>query len=222
MENFKRPYFSTSIKEFWSRWHISLSTWFRDYVYIPLGGSKKGSVRTYVNVLLVFLISGLWHGASWMFVIWGAIHGLYQLYEKATYNIRAQLWKYSGLDGTWIQWGVKWFVTMGVVLLSWVFFRAQNLEDALLIINHIGTIRMISFNSLIAAITSTYIDLIRFIIVILSIFIFEYKDYIDSINKQKELLLIKISKSYEFNLLLVVLILIFGAFGRQEFIYFQF
>jgi hypothetical protein len=107
-------------------------------------------------------------------------------------------------------------------LLSWVFFRAQNLEDAVLIINHIGTINMISFNSLIAAVTSTYIDLIRFIIVTLSIFIFEFKDYIDSINKHKELLLIKISKSYEFNLLLVVLILIFGAFGRQEFIYFQF
>jgi D-alanyl-lipoteichoic acid acyltransferase DltB (MBOAT superfamily) len=209
MENFKRPYFSTSINEFWSRWHISLSTWFRDYVYIPLGGSKKGSVRTYVNVLLVFLISGLWHGASWMFVIWGVIHGLYQLYEKATYNIRAQLWKYSGLEGTWIQWGVKWIVTMGVVLLSWVFFRAQNLDDALLIINHIGTINMISINSLISAIASTYINALRLIILVFSVILSESIEY---------------KKSYGINKMTIMiwLIIIFGAHGESEFIYFQF
>jgi len=134
---------------------------------------------------------------------------LYQLYEKATYNIRAQLWKYSGLEGTWIQWGVKWIVTMGVVLLSWVFFRAQNLDDALLIINHIGTINMISINSLISAIASTYINALRLIILVFSVILSESIEY---------------KKSYGINKMTIMiwLIIIFGAHGESEFIYFQF
>jgi alginate O-acetyltransferase complex protein AlgI len=179
MENFKRPYFSTSIKEFWSRWHISLSTWFRDYVYIPLGGSKKGSVRTYVNVLMVFLISGLWHGASWMFVIWGAIHGLYQLYEKATFNIRDRLWNFIGLDGTWIQWSTKWFVTMSVVLISWVFFRAGSLNEALSIFSSISKDLNsgIIFSDFISLLQMNQIGLglgaFRLIIIIISVMVME-------------------------------------------------
>src|SRR5690606_34889815 len=81
MENFRRPYLATSIKDFWGRWHISLSTWFRDYLYIPLGGSRVRVPRHIMNMLIVFMVSGLWHGASWTFVIWGALHGLYQTVE---------------------------------------------------------------------------------------------------------------------------------------------
>jgi D-alanyl-lipoteichoic acid acyltransferase DltB (MBOAT superfamily) len=151
MENFKRPYYSTSIREFWSRWHISLSTWFRDYVYIPLGGSKKGPVRTYVNILLVFLISGLWHGASWMFIIWGGIHGLYSLYERTTEKYRVKAWRLIKLDGTRFQWFIQWSITMLVVLFSWVFFRADNIYDAYYIIQ---TILSLNINMQISEILS--------------------------------------------------------------------
>src|SRR5262249_30799197 len=82
MKNFETPYFSTSISEFWSRWHISLSTWFRDYVYIPLGGNRVGRARNFLNLFLVFMLSGLWHGANWTFVIWGALHGIYLIGER--------------------------------------------------------------------------------------------------------------------------------------------
>ena len=230
MENFKRPYFSTSIKEFWSRWHISLSTWFRDYVYIPLGGSKKGSVRTYVNVSIVFLISGLWHGASWMFVIWGAIHGLYQLYEKATYNIRAQLWKYSRLDGTWIQWGVKWFVTMGVVLLSWVFFRSNNFTDAVyileVIISDVLSLDILSQlnNSISERTLNIGFGPLELFIVISSILFletFQFIDekyglnYFDFMNRNK---VVRWAKYY----FIVLIIMYFGYFNQIEFLYFQF
>jgi hypothetical protein len=223
MENFKRPYFSTSIKEFWSRWHISLSTWFRDYVYIPLGGSKKGSVRTYVNVLIVFLISGLWHGASWMFIIWGAIHGLYQLYEKATYSIRNRFWKFIRLDGTSIQWVVKWVVTISVVLLSWVFFRSPTLDNASIIIRQIINIDNLSTNNLISALTSTYIDRLRFFIVVMSIIIMETFEWLMSLeNKSLNRKINKLINSFEFYSIIIFIIIVFGAFGRQEFIYFQF
>jgi D-alanyl-lipoteichoic acid acyltransferase DltB (MBOAT superfamily) len=229
MENFKRPYFSTSIKEFWSRWHISLSTWFRDYVYIPLGGSKKGSVRTYVNVLIVFLISGLWHGASWMFVIWGAIHGFYQLYEKATFNIRDRFWMLIRLDGTWIQKFVKWFITMSVVLISWVFFRAGSLNEVLSIFTSFGDdlVNGNLFNDFISLIQMNQIGLglgaFRLVVLILSVLILEmiqiFKEYYPETAKN---LWLNAYLRYVVFQLLVLWILLFGQFGLQEFIYFQF
>ena len=85
MENFRQPYFSQSISEFWRRWHISLSTWFRDYLYIPLGGNRVAEWRWYFNLLIVFIVSGLWHGANWTFIIWGALHGLYLICSLYSY-----------------------------------------------------------------------------------------------------------------------------------------
>jgi alginate O-acetyltransferase complex protein AlgI len=229
MENFKHPYFSTSIKEFWSRWHISLSTWFRDYVYIPLGGSKKGSVRTYVNILIVFLISGLWHGASWMFVIWGAIHGFYQLYEKATFNIRDQLWKFIGLDGTWFQSGMKWVITMSVILISWVFFRAVSLNEVISVFNTISQdlISGTLFNDLVLLTKMNQIGLrlgaIRLLVLILSILILEmtqiqieyFPETVKNLWGNRYFRFLAIQS-------LILWILLFGQFGTQEFIYFQF
>ncbi len=119
-KNFEYPYRSFSITEFWRRWHISLSTWLRDYLYIPLGGNRKGAVRTYVNLLLVMLLGGLWHGASWNFVIWGAIHGVVLVIERYTGISRHQKMK-------WIHWLYTYFV----VLIAWVFFRAEDLPGAL-------------------------------------------------------------------------------------------
>jgi D-alanyl-lipoteichoic acid acyltransferase DltB (MBOAT superfamily) len=129
MTNFKSPYFSASIREFWSRWHISLSTWFRDYVYIPLGGNRKGTWRTRLNLLITFLCSGLWHGANWTYVLWGAIHGVGQILENEWNKLfppRRQ--------------GRNWFrvlVTFVFVCFAWIFFRANTLADAGYVLTHL-------------------------------------------------------------------------------------
>ena len=130
MENFRSPYFSASLREFWSRWHISLSTWFRDYVYIPLGGNRCGKFRHNVNLLLTFMISGLWHGANWTFVIWGMLHGFGQVIENAlTSRQKQELYGAS--------WAVRTLGTFMFVMLAWVFFRAQTLSEAMYIFGHI-------------------------------------------------------------------------------------
>lgn len=121
LENFNLPYIARSIRDFWHRWHISLSTWFRDYLYIPLGGSRKGKIRTYVNLLIVFAVTGFWHGASWNFLVWGLFHGLLLLAER-------------GVWGRWLEKSpaiLGHVYTLFFVLLAWVFFRADNLGHAL-------------------------------------------------------------------------------------------
>ncbi|MBQ7544196.1 MAG: MBOAT family protein [Synergistaceae bacterium] len=130
MENFKSPYFSASVKEFWSRWHISLSTWFRDYVYIPLGGNRCGKLRHNVNLMVTFLVSGLWHGADWTFVVWGAVHGLAQVAENAL-GVRREV---HGV--------MRWLRVAGTfafVMLAWVFFRAGSLNDAVYVAGNLFT-----------------------------------------------------------------------------------
>lgn len=124
-ENFSYPYFSRNIKEFWKRWHISLSSWLRDYIYIPLGGNRKGKIRAKLNVMLTFLISGLWHGSSWNFVFWGGIHGLWNMIsypKKKEASVGRQIW--------------QTLVTFCGVTVTWIFFRAETLEKAFLMIRH--------------------------------------------------------------------------------------
>jgi D-alanyl-lipoteichoic acid acyltransferase DltB (MBOAT superfamily) len=132
MENFRQPYLARSIADFWHRWHISLSTWFRDYVYIPMGGSRVRTARWVLNVMTVFLVSGLWHGASWTFVIWGGLHGLYSVVGRATSGYRESLWRHSRLMP--LRPLVATIVTFHLVLVAWVFFRASRTSDALLIL----------------------------------------------------------------------------------------
>lgn len=142
MENFRRPYHAASIREFWRRWHISLSTWFRDYVYIPLGGSRVRRVRLSVNLLAVFVVSGLWHGAAWTFVIWGAMHGLLAVASFLTSDWRDGLW--TRLDALRSERGdtgrlrrtLGVLVTFHLVLVTWVFFRAETLSDAMLLLRN--------------------------------------------------------------------------------------
>ncbi len=121
-ENFNYPYRAHSVQDFWRRWHISLSTWFRDYVYIPLGGNRQGAVRTWLNLWLVFVLTGLWHGASWNFVIWGALHGFFLMCEKVC----------GQFAGSWprLPKPLMQVYTLGVVLLAWVFFRAGTTPEA--------------------------------------------------------------------------------------------
>jgi alginate O-acetyltransferase complex protein AlgI len=118
LENFNYPYISKSIQEFWRRWHISLSSWFRDYVYIPLGGSKKGNFITYRNLLIVFFITGLWHGASWSFIIWGLYHGFFIVIERLGFAKFLEK----------IPSPLRLFYTLFVVVIGWVFFRSENLS----------------------------------------------------------------------------------------------
>lgn len=133
MENFRQPYFSQSIREFWSRWHISLSTWFRDYLYIPLGGNRKGLVRNLLNLFIVFLVSGLWHGAGWTFIIWGALHGLaiVILGLLRHYNINLLPGKNVGMVL------VRVLITFVFVSFTWIFFRANSLADATYVVSHL-------------------------------------------------------------------------------------
>ncbi len=137
MENFRQPYFAVSIKDFWSRWHISLSTWFRDYVYIPLGGNRVGKVRKHFNVFITFLLSGLWHGANWTFVLWGAIHGFLRVIEdgvasifrKRNYELMSKKPKLKRILDT--------IIIFAIVSFAWIFFRANSIGDAFYIVGHL-------------------------------------------------------------------------------------
>lgn len=136
MKNFDRPYQSKSIQEFWSKWHISLSTWFRDYVYIPLGGSMVSESRHAVNILLTFLISGLWHGAGWTFVIWGGLHGLYLLIFNWMTKLNKNILKLGTNSSNWLDNFFQTAITFSLVTFAWIFFRAKDLDQALYIVTH--------------------------------------------------------------------------------------
>ena len=150
MDNFRRPYLSTSVGEFWSRrWHLSLANWFRDYLYIPLGGSRRSTARRYINLLTVFMVSGLWHGADWSFVVWGGLNGLYVVISLATEPLHerlravvgrdagpARIERGAGLSRTSLLW--RAVLTFHLVLVTWVFFRAESLSDAMTIFSRIA------------------------------------------------------------------------------------
>jgi len=140
IDNFKTPYLAISINDFWKRWHISLTSWFREYVFIPLGGSRVGNVRWILNIVIIFFISGLWHGASWTFVVWGLLHGAFYLLERGftkAFNLKFK----SGLSVINVLLGIKTFLLVSFI---WIFFRAESFEKAKLIIKaflynwHIG------------------------------------------------------------------------------------
>ena len=139
MKNFDHPYMATGIKEFWSRWHISLSSWFKDYLYIPLGGSRCTRWRHLLNLMIVFLVSGLWHGAAWTFVIWGALHGIYQVVGIFTSPIRNRLLLGVGLspDSALVKW-TRRAVTFILVSFAWIFFRAGSISDAIALVGGLG------------------------------------------------------------------------------------
>ena len=138
MENFRAPYLATSIGEFWRRWHISLSSWFRDYVYIPMGGNQVPRWRWYANLMAVFLLSGLWHGASWTFVIWGGLHGLYLIVSAATARVRAAFSDGLMLDRIpRVRHAMQIFITFNLVTFAWIFFRARTVAEAKYIVTHL-------------------------------------------------------------------------------------
>jgi D-alanyl-lipoteichoic acid acyltransferase DltB (MBOAT superfamily) len=138
MKNFDRPYAAASTSEFWRRWHISLSTWFKDYVFVPLGGSRTTPFQTCRNLMIVFLLSGLWHGAAWPFVIWGFLNGLYLSLSILTVNVRQKVVRWTGLDhAAGFHRAVKIGITFALISFSLIFFRAESIRDACYIVSHL-------------------------------------------------------------------------------------
>lgn len=137
MDNFESPYFATTVSGFWRRWHISLSTWFRDYLYIPLGGNRCGKLKKYRNLMITFGLSGLWHGASWHYVVWGCLNGVYQVFGDLTKNLRKKIRNLFHINTEC--WSYRFFqglITFSLIDFAWLFFRAASLKEALHMIVH--------------------------------------------------------------------------------------
>lgn len=219
MTNFKSPYFSQSIKEFWSRWHISLSTWFRDYVYIPLGGNRVGKIRHAVNLLITFLVSGLWHGANRTFVIWGGIHGLGQVVENAIVPKDKLKKKSKG-----IIWELRVIFVFSFTSFAWIFFISNALGDAMYVISHmfIGIASPVSYlHDGFLNIGLGKRDLVFLIPSLFLLMTFDYAslkiDVIEKISNYKVLI-----RWLIYICLIVWMIMNVPVNGRAEFIYFQF
>ena len=215
MTNFNKPYFSRSVSEFWKRWHISLSTWFRDYLYIPLGGNRVGKWRWYYNLFITFVISGLWHGANWTFIIWGAINGSYLIFEIITHKQRLNFANQFG------RFGLHWFyqfcsliITFNLICLAWVFFRANSLSAAWLELKNMTHIH----GSRIGVISQNEIFLCFLSVVFLLI-----AEFFDLKTKAAmRLANSPLPVRWAAYALLLFTILAFGVFSKESFIYFQF
>ena len=224
MENFERPYLAPSISAFWRRWHISLSTWFRDYVFIPLGGSRGSRARTYFNLAVVFLLSGLWHGANWTYVVWGALHGFFLITYLSTGSIRAKLAVALGLDKRpLVHHVIAAFISSNLVAFTWIFFRARNLTDALTIVRRIITDTVPSrFGDMWQGIDATQCVIgLALILALLAAEVVGGKKTIWTwVARQPTWL--RWSAHYLFVVVLLVLILTNPLKKSQQFIYFQF
>lgn len=218
MENFRTPYFSRSVPEFWRRWHISLSTWFRDYVYIPLGGNRVAVRRWYFNVFIVFLLSGLWHGANWTFILWGALHGFYMLITLALGPRLQQAAQSIGLreDGYLLP-ILQWLLTLFLVCFAWIFFRANSIGDAFTIIQTIafdvGSVKTVPLPN----------GMTDMIISLIAICILFAQDWIVGSENIEEILSRKnTSVRWAYYIAIIVCIMWFGVYTSNQFIYFQF
>ncbi|MDR6195007.1 MBOAT family protein [Siphonobacter sp. SORGH_AS_0500] len=208
MENFKSPYEAASIAEFWRRWHISLSTWFRDYIYIPLGGSRVSPVRQYINRFIVFLVSGIWHGASWNFVIWGVLHGFYQTMGQ----LRDRFMDRQGITVPSASWyrGLQIVLTFGLITLTWVFFRAITLRDALLYFKGIASISVHDKLQ-----TPLNANEMIFCLLLIGFLLWKENRYFQIPTRSNV-------KFWAIFSALVVSCYLFGVFTANQFIYFQF
>lgn len=223
IQNFNKPYTSKSITEFWRRWHISLSTWFRDYVYIPLGGSKCSKLRQYINLLVTFILSGLWHGANWTFIIWGALNGFILIIEKATGFYKKKEGKVKNV--------LSWLITFIIINISWIFFRANTISDAFKIIYKISTETVMNIKSLTSLSKIIYfvrnlgVTIPNFIASIIALVIFliyvismKNYNYPDEIFEKKS-----ITFRWSIYFIIILTILILGITGEaSQFIYSKF
>ncbi len=215
MTNFNRPYFARNISEFWKRWHISLSTWFKDYLYISLGGNRVSIPRWYFNLLFVFVVSGLWHGANWTFVIWGALNGFYLVFAIISFKFREKITKLAGLDKLpTLNRLLQIVTTFALTCFAWIFFRANNITDAFAIIKKISTFKgPIFFEDPSMIIYAFSAILLLFIVELKQEY---YKGNFSFFYNENWMVR---HFSYSF---LILLILLFGVFDGGQFIYFQF
>ncbi|GBE29959.1 MAG TPA: MBOAT family protein [Bacteroidetes bacterium] len=218
MTNFRRPYFAIDISDFWKRWHISLSTWFRDYVYIPLGGNKVRKSRWYLNLAITFLVSGLWHGAAWTFVIWGALHGFYLIMSILTVRLRQKLADISRLSRYPNFHRVfRALITSTLAIYAWVFFRADGLDSALLV-----TRRLFDFSAGLS-LQGMVQNSTDFIIAWAAILVLLGVDLVvELMEKYSGVRSFALSTRWLAYGMLIFSILLFGVFNGQDFIYFQF
>lgn len=223
MQNFNRPYQARSIKEFWARWHISLSTWFRDYLYIPLGGNRCSKARHFFNIFVVFFVSGLWHGASWTFVIWGVLHGVYQIVGALTKKPRERIYKALKIKTeslAFVLWQRFW--TFVLVCFSWIFFRANSFSDALLLIQRLFTEWNTGFFT--ETLSSMGITVTAVLVTLLSVIIMSMLDTITNDEKIGE----SGTASRQYTALWILFVvavawcLLLSVGGASAFIYFQF
>lgn len=231
MDNFNRPYYAKTVSEFWKRWHISLSTWFKDYVYISLGGNKVATWLWLFNLFLTFVISGLWHGANWTYVAWGAVNGFYLVFAIITYKLRHKIARASGLlkypKITKI-WQIS--TTFLLISFSWIFFRARDLTEALHIVKTIVTdytsysiLYDPDWNKFMAEMFKLGNSKVGLLITIISIAIMEIFHFNQRHGQIRCMLRNKnIAIRWSIYLLLFFWILAFGVFEGSSFIYFQF
>lgn len=229
VENFNVPYFSQTIQEFWRRWHISLSTWFRDYVYIPLGGNRCSIGRKNLNLFLTFLVSGIWHGANWTFIVWGAIHGIYQIVGNLTKEFRNKFYNYLNINKSCFSFKFgRCAVTFVLVTFAWIFFRAPSFGEA------IGYIQRIFispqpwelFDLSIYELGLSVLQMNILVMALLLLFFIDYLKYKYNKNIDQLLVTQNIWFQYLFIVGLFFFVFVFGMYGpaynAQEFIYFQF
>ena len=229
MENFNTPYFARSVKEFWGRWHISLSTWFRDYLYIPLGGNRCSNIRKSFNILVTFLVSGLWHGANFTFIAWGAIHGIFHIIEEQLKPIKEKYLNKFKLKTNAFSFAlIEIVITFIIVDLAWIFFRAETIHDAIHYIQRIFT-RIDLWTLFDGTLYGLGLNIFEMNILIIALFILISIDLVKYIRKESIFEFLNKQNLYFrwfVMLFLIFYIIIYGKYGAgfdpKQFIYFQF
>lgn len=243
MNNFNQPYCAKSISEFWRRWHISLSTWFKDYLYIPLGGNRVTKWRHYYNVLVIFLVSGLWHGASWTYVFWGAFHGGYAIVSIGSVELRDRIRRTIAFhEITALQSTIQILMTFSLVCIGWVFFRSKDISDAFYIITHLtngllSQLRDLSWTvgSFVSGVNGITIDstvnfdgkpLTTVGNLFISITVISILETVHYLQRRIPVILFLSNRPvyirWAVYYSLILSIMIFGVFNKSKFIYFQF
>lgn len=224
VDNFRHPYFSRTVKEFWGRWHISLSSWLKDYIYIPLGGNRKGKIRKYLNILVTFLVSGIWHGAGYKYLVWGGLHGLYQIMGDITGRGRERICEKIGFqkDGKALIYGQRFFTFLWVAL-AWILFRAKTLRVGIQMIMSLFTVYnpWIFFDDSIFELGLAWKEVVVLLVsigIMVMVSVRQEKESVSEVILEQPLII-----RWMIYIMAVLVIFVFGTYGTgfnaQDFIY---
>lgn len=222
MRNFDRPYSAVSLQDFWRRWHISLSTWFRDYLYFPLGGNRRSKARSYLNIIIVFLVSGLWHGAALNFIVWGFLHGIYQVFGKVFQPHRDKIRESLHIASDSKLLGLfRRLCTFALVTLAWIFFRAASISDAFTIIARIFTQPLP-----LGGVSALGLSIPALVVIMLSTIALFVADWAENRYSVSKKLCDSLVPRFVIYFVLIAAIMIFGSYGAgfdpMDFVYFKF